>query len=174
MRVLIPSLLLPFALTACGLASFDVPVSGIATVEAGVGEELIEVVENREFELPENLKQLRITKSQAYRDSGFSEDDIHSVTLTSVKLRIVDGDPNFDFVETMEVFMEIPGSGLVKVAETATQIPPGSTEVSLRVFDTDLKELALSDNLSVSAKATRRSPVNETQIEVKAVFHVAL
>jgi len=171
MRLLLMSLLLPLslALAGCGLASFDIPITDTVTVEAGAPSD------EQTLELPEKFKELRLNATKEFGDSGFGIKDVESVKLTRARIKVLTPGANLDFLTSARFFVQGPaGSGLENKVEigSVSNIAPGSTSVSLSVKNTNLKEYAMLDSMTISAEADRGELEEAVDLEVHAVFHV--
>lgn len=159
-----------FALTllaGCGLASFDVPVSGSATIP-GSPLGALEWVDQA-LPLPEGLTSISISDSKEFENEGARPGDVESVKLTSMKLQVREGD-DLDFLEKVSFFAATEGKPEILIAEGT--IPKGARSVNLRTTDAELKGYALARKMTVTAKGTGRPPLHDTTLEVKANFFV--
>lgn len=171
MRNAVSVLLLPlaFALSACGLTDFDIPVKGTFTVEAGE----VDPNNGKTLELPDNFKELRLQKTKEFEDSGFGMKDVSSVKLTSAKLKVLTAGASLDFLTSATFYVESPGHAKQAVGRIpAGSIAAGATTVDVDVLDVDLKKYATADVMTVSAEAERDAVESDVQIEFKAVFSV--
>lgn len=151
----------------CGLASFDVPVSGSATIPGSP----LGALEwaDQALPLPAALTSFSISDAKEFKNEGAKPGDVESVKLTSMKLRVTEGD-DLDFLEKISFFAATEGKPEILIAEGT--IPKGARSVNLRTTDAELKNYALAPKMTVTAKGTGRPPLHDTTLEVKANFFV--
>lgn len=169
MRSALAALILPFAATACGLASFDVPLTGTVPFAAEPAETFVEL-HDAVIEVPE-LNGVDITKQKKFEDSGINIDDVKSVELIGLRLKGLEDKP-LDFIGKVAFYVEAEGIEKVKIA--SGEIPEGATLVRLDTESTNLTKYAKT-KMKIWAVMDRVKPVDtDTRMEVKATFHVDL
>lgn len=173
MRTTLAALLLPFAVAACGLASFDVPLKGTAdffaepaeTFTPSFGQEL------SNEQIPQSMKEFDITKQKKFEDSGMSINDVKSIELISLRLTGQDGAP-IDFLGKVAFYIQ--AEGIEKVLVASGEITAGANTVSLETEAVNLVKFA-KGKMVFSAVVDRPKRIeNDTKVDVKATFHVDL
>lgn len=154
-------------LAGCGLVSFDVPVSGKATIP-GSPLGALEWVD-QVLPLPADLASFSITDSKEFKDEGVKPSDVKSVTLTSLRLQVVEGE-DLDFLDEISFFASVDGEPEILIAEGT--IPAGARTVSLKTTDAELKKYALARKMTVTARGTGHPPLRDTTLEIAAKFFV--
>ncbi|HWV39412.1 MAG TPA: hypothetical protein VN033_13165 [Vulgatibacter sp.] len=175
MRSTLAALVLPFAIASCGLASFDVPVKGTIDFKAEDPDTFIPVtdaeLEGEIGEIPANLQALDITKQKKFEDSGMSINDVKSLELIALRLK-VQGDGTLDFLGKIAFYIEREGLERVEIA--SGEIKPGDTAITLDTVEKNLIDYA-KGTMKLSAIVDRPTHVvSDTKVDVNATFHVEL
>lgn len=113
------------------------------------------------------------SETQEFANEGYTKDQIDSVRVVSLTLRIVapqDGD--FDFVDSIAFSVESEGLPAVEIARL-DPVPEGQTEIELTVDSSiELVDYATAPTMSITTDATGGRPSEETTIEGTVLFDV--
>ena len=94
------------------------------------------------------------TNSQEkFETNNTNADNIEEVTLKDLDLTVTSpSDQNFDFLESVEVYINAPGKSELRIAYK-NSIPEGMSELSLQTVDADLAEYVKSSSFTLRFKA---------------------
>lgn len=113
-----------------------------------------------------------ISQSQAFRNQGYTKDQIDSVRLARFTLVIsAPEDGNFDFLADIHFFAEAEGLPRVEIARL-DPVPAGSNELELDILDVDLRDYAVADTMTIVTEASGVRPEQETTVDARVAFDV--
>jgi hypothetical protein len=114
-----------------------------------------------------------LSQSQQFENQGYSKDQIDSVHMLELNLRITDpADANFDFIDSIRFYAEAEGLPRVLVAELA-DVPDGVTTLALDVKSSvELRPYVVAPAMTLTTEATGVRPPEETTVEAEAIFDV--
>jgi hypothetical protein len=155
------------ALTCGGLDTFSVEQSGTASIAgAGIAGALLPALSFA------GLSDMNISESSEFENQGVTKDDIDSVKIESVTLTIVEpSGGNFDFLDTIELYVEAEGEDRRLIASGA-DFADGVSVIALDVEDVELAPYAVRESMSITADGTGEAPVDDTKIKVDVVLLV--
>lgn len=101
-------------------------------------------------------------------------DLVEEVKLTKARLKITDpNDEEFDFVESIEIYINADGLSELKIAEKTNIDDSIGDEMELTVFDNDLSEYIKTEKFSLRAKViTDQLITQDVDIDVFSTFFV--
>lgn len=154
-------------LTTCdNLDNFEVAVGGKGTVPKGtIIDELLSTLALDGFQ--------SIDLSNELKNQGVTKDDVDSVRLISLTLRI-EGPPeaNFDFLSSVTFYAETEGAPKAVVA-TADAVPPGAKEIVFKVnADIELKPYVIAPSMRLTAEVNGKRPPQDTMVAAEVVLDV--
>lgn len=129
------------------LKEFDLSYSQDITIPSG----------NTFFAVPFDIKTPETTTNTKadYKNEGTSSKLVERVTLTELILHIKSPQSgNFDFLNSIEVYLSSPNNAEVLVASKNNIPETGLTSLSLDVNSTDLKNYLQDDSFSLRVKTT--------------------
>jgi hypothetical protein len=148
--------------------NFDVDVTDRLVVEGAspVDDLLGEVPEVAAF------TRLNLSESADFQNEKYDPDDVDSVVLESLVLRVVEpGDQDLSFFGEVVFFLEADGLPRKEIAR-ATDFE-GLREVAFETTGDDLKDYVLAKEGRVTAVVRdSRRPAEDTTLEMEAVFDV--
>lgn len=114
-----------------------------------------------------------LSQSQQFENQGYSKDQVDSVHMLELNLRIVEpANANFDFLDSIQFYAEAEGLPRVLVAELAV-VPDGVTQLALDVeASVELQPYVIAPSMTLTTEATGVRPVEETTVEAEAIFDV--
>lgn len=114
-----------------------------------------------------------IEQSQAFRNQGYTRDQVDSVRMQSFTLTIAGpAGASFDFIRSIRFYAEADGQPRVLIAELAT-IPTGLSTLELEVDgDVELQPYVVAPSMTITTEATGQRPPQETTIDATASFDV--
>lgn len=156
-------------LLACGgLDIIDIEESSTTTVQGG--NILQQLVGNLGFS---SFTAMDITANEELKNQGVDRQDIDSVKLTALTLKIVSpaSGVDFTFLDSIEFYVEAPGLPLQLIARGGS-FQPGLRTVGLDVEDVDLADYAASGTMSITTNASGNQPSEDTTIEATVKLEV--
>ncbi len=147
------------------LLTFPVSASGKATIE---GSSILNLVS---IGFPD-LTTFDITETEQFSNQGVNRDDIESVTLDALLLR-VDSPEGQDlaFFDSVSFFMEAEGLDKILIAYQ-DDFPVDAREVSFIVEPHELRDYAAAESMTVTSEVSAHAPGKDTTIEVVVDFAV--
>lgn len=114
-----------------------------------------------------------LSQSQQFENQGYSKDQVDSVHMLELNLRIVEpANASFDFLDSIRFYAEAEGLPRVLVAELAV-VPDGVTELQLDVeTSVELQPYVVAPSMTLTTEATGVRPAEETTVEAEAIFDV--
>lgn len=161
-------------LAACAVGcddidNFDVEVRDEATL---AGATIVEGVLGG-FPTVDAFTRFDLSQSAEFEERGYSPDDVDSIHLTRLRLRVVDpADQDLSFLGPVEVVLQNPDLPAITIA-SQTDFPPASTQVDFETSAADLKRYLLGTRSSITFSIEdARRPEQDTRVEILAVFDV--
>lgn len=114
-----------------------------------------------------------LSQSQQFENQGYSKDQVDSVHMLELNLRIVTpANASFDFLDSIRFYAEAEGLPRVLVAELAI-VPDGVTELALDVESSvELQPYVIAPSMTLTTEATGVRPAEETTVVAEAIFDV--
>ncbi len=114
-----------------------------------------------------------LSQSQQFENQGYSKDQVDSVHMLELNLRIVEpANANFDFLDSIRFYAEAEGLPRVLVAELAV-VPDGVTQLALDIeASVELQPYVIAPSMTLTTEATGVRPAEETTVEAEAIFDV--
>lgn len=157
----LPALLL----ASCG-ATFDVDVESSTTIPKGGFLEQLAAVTFGDF------GNMDISQSQGFKNAGVEKDQVDSVKLASLELKVESpAGGTFEWLDKMEFFVETEGQPKKRIAHKDA-IPDSATTITFDVDDVELAPYVTAPSMNVTTSATARRPNEDTKIQAKLVFTV--
>lgn len=165
-------------LCACALASaagcgeldnFDVPVKARATIPgAGPLGNLLDV-----FPPLDGFNRFDISRTSEFENREHSPDDVDSVVLESLVMRVVSpAGQDLSFFGTVTFRLDTAELPDIEVARRS-DFPAGQSEVAFTTVTDDLKAYVLAAEGTMTADVqSSRAPPQETVVELEAIFDV--
>jgi hypothetical protein len=155
------------ALCTCdNIDNFDVEVSGKGVVPKGtIVDELLGALALDGFQ--------SIDLSNELKNQGVTKDDVDSVRLVSLTVRI-EGPPEatFDFLDSVTFYVETQGQPKTVIA-TLTAVPAGAKEISLTVDpNVELKPYVVAPSMKMTGEVNGKRPDQDTQVAADVVLDV--
>lgn len=157
----------PLWLAACGLDQVEVPVDAELTL---TGQPFGSTAPLTSLGPLGPLGSIDFGGSDEFEAGGYSADDIESVKLVSLSLRVEQPAPpdgSLDFLDSIT----FRANDQIVVA-TLDPVPDGQVAADLEVTDAELLEVMESGTLTLSTTATGQAPRYDTRLKVKALFRL--
>jgi hypothetical protein len=166
-RTLAFGVVLGALITCGGLDTFDVEQSATTTIPGGSPIPFLDTL----FDFA-GFNEFDISQSSEFENQGVSKDDIDSVTMTSLRLRVISPDgADLSFLDSIEFFVDAEGLSKKRIAK-GSSFPAGAREVELDVEDVDLKPYAVKDAMQITAKASGENPPQDIEVAADVVLSV--
>ena len=157
-------------LAACGAPSFSAEVRG-ETVVPGDPSPLAGVLNS----LPAigSFTSLDFNEHQAFKNQGITKDEVSSVRVSSLRLRILSPDgQDFAFLDEVRFFAKA-GNQEVLIAEAldVAQRSPGQ-ELRLDVRDVELQPYVTAPSMSILVRGRGRVPAQDVRLQAVVTLDV--
>lgn len=147
--------------TCSGIDNFDIEESSTSTIPAG--SPLEQVLGNLGFG---NFLNLDITQNQTLQNQGVTKDQIDSVHITKLTLRITSpaSGQDFTFISSLKFYVGSEGLERALIA-SGGPFPSGASTIDLTVENVDLAPYVAAPSLDITTEANGRRPNQETTVE---------
>jgi hypothetical protein len=151
------------------LDNFDVEVRDETTVEAGTAIEGLLAG----FPQLDGFTRLDISQSAEFEERGYNPDDVDSIRLTRLTLSIIEpAEQDLAFLGSVQVIVSNPDLPDVVMAERLS-FDEGEQQVDFETSDANLRHYLLGTRSTITFDIEdSRRPMQDTRIEVEAVFDV--
>ncbi len=154
--------------TACS-PSFDVHVSSKTTVQGSALGQLSQFFPPGAFA---GFAGMDLSQTSDFKNAGISKDQVSSVKLKSLTLKIVSpSGATFDWLNSIKFNVTTDGQPTKEVAKD-TSVSHSASSLSLAVDDVELAPYVTAPRMSLTTDANAVQPSEDTQIEADAVFTV--
>lgn len=156
MRVFL-AFLLPVLFSSCGV------VDKLTTFEIDYTVN-VEIPEDNVITLPlDIISPRKQTESNVkFQNNDTRADLIENITLKTLTLTIESPENgNFDFLESIQIFIQSDGLPEVEVANRSS-VPNGSMTLNLETFDGDLSEYVKAESFNIRVKVFQDDSIDET------------
>ena len=152
--------------TCAGIDNFEVEAGGRARVPARSALDVL-------------LGQLgfagfdSIDLSQEFENQGVRKEDVDSVRLVALELRVTSPEgATFDFLDSASFFVEAEGLPRVRIGALAS-VPAGASALSLEVDEgVELRPYVVAPSMTISSEVSGERPAEETIVEATATLDV--
>ena len=111
------------------------------------------------------LVELDLTESQELQNQGVTKEQIDSVKLTSLSLRVVSPEGgDLTFLDSLEFFVEAPGLESRRIARGGP-FTAGEERIELELDDVELKPYVVSERMTITTSARGNRPDQDTTVE---------
>jgi hypothetical protein len=170
------SLLLAWAclgLIACAPASFDTELKGETTVPAGPPGVITLL---NAFPAIASFAGLDFNQSQDFKNQGVSKDEVSSVRVRSVELRLLSpSEADFSFLDTLEFYakagdQEVRFARKQDISRLGLQAP--NPVLRLEVEDAELQPFVAAPSMSIIVRGKGRMPEQEVRVQAVVGLNV--
>lgn len=118
-----------------------------------------------------NLGNFDITQSQEFKNQGIKREQLNSVKLRSLTLKITSpaSGQDFTFLQSLAFFVEAPGVAKKQIAHGGP-FAAGAKEISLTIDGEELVAYAAATSMTFTTTANGKKPANTTTIEAKVIL----
>ncbi len=167
-------LALGLVLSACGPIGFNAELKGEGTVAGAGGLGGVLTM----FPQLNSLTNIDFEQNQDFKNNNASRSQVSSVLLQTMTLKIVS--PNtqdFSFLDSVQ-FVARSGENEVVFAQKASvasaKLTAPNPTLLLDTTNVDLAQYIRASTMSIVMRGTGRQPMQDTRIEVNAIFRVAV
>lgn len=119
-----------------------------------------------------DLATFDISETDEFENQGVNKEDIESVTLTSLSLKVVSPEgQDLSFFESIEFYVESGGLEKVRIAHLES-FPEGVSEVQFLIDDVELRDYVAAESMAVTTDVTASAPAQDTTLEAHIAFEV--
>jgi hypothetical protein len=146
--------------TCSGIDNFQIDEKSSTTIP---GATLIEQLVNVGFA---GFGNIDITQNTSLKNQGVTKDQIDSVKLSHVTMRITNppSGQDFTFMSSLKFFVEAPGVQRALIAQGGP-FPEGALTVDLQIEDVELAPYAAAERMTITTEANGQRPRQDTTIE---------
>lgn len=171
LRPFIALLLFPL-LVSCGVDEFDTELKATTTLEGSPG--LLRLLEG--LGPMAGFTNIDFSTNQDFANQGVGKEDVDSVKLTRMTIRIVDpADQDFRFLESLQFFAEADGQKVL-VAERhgidKLDLRAPNPVLELEVKDVELAPFVTAPSMSITTEGKGRRPARDTTLEATVQLRV--
>jgi len=168
-KILMLALLMGITLVSCKkldkLTQFDITYHSEVTVPAAVP-----------INVPFDIltPEVETNTEEEFENNNTHKDLIEEITLKKLVLTIIDpADETFDFLNSIEVYIETDDLPEKKIAWKEDIPENGLQQLELDTSGEDLKEYLMEDSFKLKVKTkTDHATTRDITIDIKTVFHV--
>lgn len=160
-------------LTGCGANVFKTEVKGETTIQGdATGLQSVLGV----FPGIGSFTNIDFNQNQDFKNQGISKDQVSSVKVESIQMRIADpSDQDFKFLETLEFFART-GDQEVLIAsktgiDTLNLVAPNPV-LNMDIKDAELQPFVTAPSMTISVKGKGRTPTRDTRLEATVKLRV--
>lgn len=155
------------AVTGCNpTVNFTVPFEGEATIAGGgLVPGLLDVFGIGDLAQPD------FSNTQEFENNDVRKEQVVSTRLQKLTLTIVEGDADFDFLDSLSFSVEAPDLAKERVA-SMDAVPEGVTTFDLDLDDLDIAAYVRADSLSLTSDIDGSQPSEDTRIRIELLFDV--
>lgn len=167
MRRILEGLCAVAVLAACGGGvAFTVTKSSLATVEP-CDQGQVNDLGFRDFD------DVKVRSSAEWNNSGINPEDVDSVTIDRLRMRVKSpSDSDLAYLTHVVFYAEAPNQPKVKIAER-NGFPSGTRDIDFDVSGVELKPYVTADSMRISSEMTAAGcPAKEQTIETTITFSV--
>lgn len=108
-----------------------------------------------------------VTSTDEFQNQGITAEDIESVKIDTIVLRVVSPDEqDLAFFDAISFYVEAEGLERTRLA-THTTFEEGVREVTIMPDDVELRDYVVSDTMAITTDVTARQPPEDTVLEAK-------
>lgn len=108
-----------------------------------------------------------VTSTDEFQNQGITAEDIDSVKIDSIILRVVSPDEqDLDFFDAITFYVEAEGLERTRLA-THTTFEAGVREVTIVPDDVELRDYVVSETMAITTDVSARQPPEDTVLEAK-------
>lgn len=168
MRVSLSFILLATTISAAACnptVDFEVPFETQTTIEGGG---LLPDLLNA-FGLGD-LSELDLEASREFENRDVRKEQVVKARLRLVRLSIVQGDPDFNFLDSLSFFVASPDLPKARVASES--VARGVSTFECDLDDVELAPYVRAPSIELSSEVEGRQPSNDTTVKIELSFDV--